>query len=69
MVSGNLPGLSSVKQAAACTPGLSVREKGRVSMKSKIIIDGNAFYEVDEECMERKKKLEKDEEEKKEEKS
>lgn len=38
-------------------------------MKSKIIIDGNAFYEVDEECMERKKKLEKDEEEKKEEKS
>ena len=27
-------------------------------MKTRLIIDGNAFYEVDEECMERKEKEE-----------
>ena len=34
-------------------------------MKSKLIIDGNAFYEVDEECLEKKKQEEKKKEEKK----
>ena len=38
-------------------------------MKTKLIIDGTAFYEIDEECMERKKRQEKEEEEKKEKKS
>ncbi len=28
-------------------------------MKSKLIIDGNAFYEVDEECLEKKRQEEK----------
>ncbi len=33
-------------------------------MKSKLIIDGNAFYEVDEECLEKKRQEEKKKEEK-----
>ena len=35
-------------------------------MKSKLIIDGNAFYEVDEECLEKKRQEEKKKEEKEE---
>ena len=35
-------------------------------MRSKLILDGNAFYEIDEECMERKRKEEKEEGEKEE---
>jgi len=27
-------------------------------MKGRIVIDGNAFYEIDEECMRKKKKKE-----------
>lgn len=30
-------------------------------MKTRLIIDGNAFYEIDEECMKRKEKMEKNE--------
>jgi len=33
-------------------------------MRSKLILDGNAFYEIDEECMERKRQEEKEKEEK-----
>lgn len=36
-------------------------------MKTKLIIDGNAFYEIDEECAEKKRKIEKEEEEEEEE--
>ena len=32
-------------------------------MSSRIIIDGNAIYEVDEECLRKKKKKEKEQEE------
>lgn len=32
-------------------------------MSSRIIIDGNAIYEVDEECLRKKKKKEKEKEE------
>ena len=32
-------------------------------MRSRIIIDGNAIYEVDEECLRKKKKKEKEQEE------
>ena len=32
-------------------------------MSSRIIIDGNAIYEVDEECLGKKKKKEKEQEE------
>ena len=35
-------------------------------MRSKIILDGNAFYEIDEECMERKRQEEKEKGEKEE---
>lgn len=35
-------------------------------MKTRLIIDGNAFYEVDEECMKRKEEKENKEKEKKE---
>ena len=32
-------------------------------MSSRIVIDGNAIYEVDEECLRKKKKKEKEQEE------
>ena len=35
-------------------------------MRSKLILDGNALYEIDEECMERKRQEEKEEGEKEE---
>lgn len=35
-------------------------------MSSRIIIDGNAIYEVDEECLRKKKKKEKEQEEERE---
>lgn len=35
-------------------------------MSSRIIIDGNAIYEVDEECLQKKKKQEEEEEKKQE---
>lgn len=41
-------------------------EGRRYSMRSKIILDGNAFYEIDEECMERKRQEEKEKGEKEE---
>lgn len=41
-------------------------EGRRYSMRSKLILDGNAFYEIDEECMERKRQEEKEEGEKEE---
>ncbi|MFR4439634.1 MAG: hypothetical protein ACLT46_07330 [Hungatella sp.] len=33
-------------------------------MKSRLIIDGNAVYEIDEECLEKKKKQEEQKKEK-----
>lgn len=35
-------------------------------MKTRLIIDGNAVYEVDEECMERKRREREEEQKKKE---
>ncbi|MEE0418855.1 MAG: hypothetical protein UDG86_02275 [Lachnospiraceae bacterium] len=32
-------------------------------MKGKIVIDGNAFYEIDEECMKRKQEMREKEQE------
>ena len=39
--------------------------KGVLRMQRKIVIEGNAFYEVDEECLQRKEQKEKEEQEEK----
>lgn len=38
----------------------------RTPVRSKLIIDGNAFYEIDEECMQRKEQEEQEKKENKE---
>jgi hypothetical protein len=42
---------------------LPVYEKRSIFMKGKIVIDGNAFYEIDEECMKRKQEMREKEQE------